>query len=308
MRSAMCVLVLLILQVSTASGFHDNGHSVIAHLSYLKLTPQQRTAVVEILKKHPHYAEYLDADRPNHVNEEQWIFWRAATWADWVKKHHTHDYSHPNWHYINLPYVPPHSRENPADHPPEEPNVVTKTKEAMERAKAETDPAKRAVWLTWLFHLMGDLGQPLHSAVLFTEDFQEGDRGGNDARFRLPDGSVINVHSFWDSTLGDEVTRTSVPIGANKALAVASHNGSQIASDLSSHTTVESWAQEGFDAAVQFAYLNGTLEPANVHDNPPDDDVPEVPDSYATDAARVCRIGAVKMGERLAAAIQNAVE
>ncbi len=308
MRFSTSVLLAILVQASAAFGFHDNGHSVIAHLAYLKLTPQQRTAVIEILKKHPHYAEYLNADRPNHVNEEQWVFWRAATWADWIKKHHTHEFSHPTWHYINLPYVPPHSQEDASAHPPEEPNVVTKTKEAMDKAKSESDAAKRAVWLTWLFHLMGDLGQPLHSATMFTEDFQEGDRGGNDARFRLPNGTIINVHSFWDSTLGNKVTRTSVPIGANKALEVASHNGTQIAGDLAAHTTVDSWAQEGLAAAVQFAYLNGSLEPANAHDDPEGDEVPEVPDSYATDAARVCRIGAVKMGERLAVAIQDVVQ
>jgi len=43
-----------------------------------------------------------------------------------------------------------------------------------------TDPGRKAIALAWLFHLVGDIHQPLHTAQLFTVDYPKGDRGGNE--------------------------------------------------------------------------------------------------------------------------------
>jgi hypothetical protein len=51
----------------------------------------------------------------------------------------------------------------------------------------------------WLFHLVGDLHQPLHCCALFSgEHFKKGDKGGN--LIKLPGGE--NLHSRWDGLLG----------------------------------------------------------------------------------------------------------
>ena len=65
---------------------------VIARMTWLKLTPTERQKVFGILKEHPHYQEYLSKDRPDNIDEQQWVSLRAFTWSDWVRDHYRDDY------------------------------------------------------------------------------------------------------------------------------------------------------------------------------------------------------------------------
>ncbi len=63
--------------------------------------------------------------------------------------------------------------------PPASVNILTALAENERIAKTNNDPGRRANALSWLFHLVGDIHQPLHSAQIFTTDYPNGDRGGN---------------------------------------------------------------------------------------------------------------------------------
>ena len=54
----------------------------------------------------------------------------------------------------------------------------------------ETDPERKAVALAWLFHLVGDIHQPLHTAQLFTVEYPKGDRGRESALYRLSEATL----------------------------------------------------------------------------------------------------------------------
>src|SRR5262249_25270474 len=92
--------------VSPAFGWNDKGHLVTARLAWRNLTEDQRSRVVALLKKHPHYEEFLTARKPEGFTADEWAFMRAATWADWVRSHHAEQYNRPAWHFINCPIVP----------------------------------------------------------------------------------------------------------------------------------------------------------------------------------------------------------
>lgn len=254
MRTSLLAAALLAVLSSPALAWNNKGHMVVARLAYLKLSPEERAAAYAILKKHPHYDEFLAAGRPHNVAEEEWVFWRAATWPDWVRSHHT-ELSHRNWHYIDYPFVPPGSSVNPDDHPPENENAVSALPDCIESAKSGS-PEDKAINLCWVLHLVGDLQQPLHCASLFSEEFPEGDRGGNAARFRIGQ-RVIKLHSFWDGLLGSSESVNSIRGGAQDSLDVAGQHLPQVNHDLQTNTTIESWAKEGFENAKAFAYLNG---------------------------------------------------
>lgn len=59
--------------------------------------------------------------------------------------------------------------------------------------------SERALFSRYLVHVVGDIHQPLHSVSLFNETFPSGDRGGNSLKITLLNGTVQNLHSFWDS-------------------------------------------------------------------------------------------------------------
>ena len=66
----------------------------------------------------------------------------------------------------------------------------------------QNDPERRAIALAWLFHLVGDIHQPLHTAQLFTVDYPQGDRGGNEICVRVKEAErPMDLHRFWDGVI-----------------------------------------------------------------------------------------------------------
>ena len=54
----------------------------------------------------------------------------------------------------------------------------------------------------WLFHLVGDVHQPLHTVSLFKTKYPDGDRGGNLVFVRAKrSGAILDLHQLWDGLL-----------------------------------------------------------------------------------------------------------
>lgn len=75
-------LAIVLCVCPHGSAWNAKGHMVIARLVWLKLNAEQRGKAVEILKKHPHYDEFLADGRPENIPEDEWVFLRSATWSD----------------------------------------------------------------------------------------------------------------------------------------------------------------------------------------------------------------------------------
>jgi hypothetical protein len=112
--------------------------------------------------------------------------------------------------------------------------------------------------MTWLFHLAGDIRQPLHSTKLFTADYPGGDRGGNLACVRpTAKNKSMDLHRFWDGF----VTTSSNPTRLrNEATALV--NKSEFFKDQLTeltHSDFEIWADESFEIARKISYQNGAV-------------------------------------------------
>jgi hypothetical protein len=57
--------------------------------------------VTAILKKHPHYDDYLTKQKPNGFTVDEWAFMRAGAWADWIRGGQARACGHSERHYIN---------------------------------------------------------------------------------------------------------------------------------------------------------------------------------------------------------------
>jgi hypothetical protein len=102
------------------------------------------------------------------------------------------------WHYIDYALKPPTFAFEPQPNPDDD--ALFGIEESEKTLSDRTAPAEeRAVALSWLIHLVGDIHQPLHCASLFTEAYPRGDRGGNEF-FVMPASRGIKLHSFWDIT------------------------------------------------------------------------------------------------------------
>ena len=126
---------------------------------------------------------------------------QAARWADDIR---TTDkaQNRPRWHYINFPFKPEGQPLSVQTREPESVNILTALAENERAAKNENDAERRAIALAWLFHLVGDIHQPLHTAQLFTVEYPKGDRGGNEICLRVTQaGQPMDLHRFWDGVI-----------------------------------------------------------------------------------------------------------
>jgi hypothetical protein len=296
----LLALVLVLVFSTHAFGWNEKGHLVTARLAWRQLTEGQRAQVVAVLKKHPHYEEYLIARRPEGFAEDEWAFMRAATWADWVRSHHKEQFDRPSWHYINYPIIPPGSKLEAAKYEPpvKQENVVNQLAVCVEKVGKGTDEEK-AVYLTWLFHLVGDIHQPLHCTAVYSDVFPDGDRGGNLARVRFRSGRPTNLHSFWDGLLGTGTTAGDIGKDVDEIEEVMKDKAEDIKKELEAHRTFESWGREGLELSKRVVYLNGELKVAAGRGGR-DDDVPEAPADYASAAGKSARVQVGKAGARLA--------
>jgi len=112
----------------------------------------------------------------------------ASVWMDVVRKDTKYDYLKP-WHYINI-------EKDKTYVATEEPNIVNQLEIAIATLKlkgVERTKEKINFALKLIFHLVGDLHQPLHDG--YAED-----KGGNTITV-IFNGKETNLHKVWDTDI-----------------------------------------------------------------------------------------------------------
>jgi hypothetical protein len=103
---------------------------------------------------------------------------QAVRWPDDVRLRDK-QYHQARWHYINWPFKPDGQPASVQTRDPEPVNILSAMAENEAVVKnGNGGNERRAIVLAWLFHLAGDIHQPLHTAQLFTTDYPQGDRVG----------------------------------------------------------------------------------------------------------------------------------
>jgi len=74
----VAALAIALLFSGPAWAWNDKGHMVVGRLAWNQLTEQQRAKVVAVLRKHPHYEEFLAAKRPEGFTEDEWCLPRIG--------------------------------------------------------------------------------------------------------------------------------------------------------------------------------------------------------------------------------------
>jgi hypothetical protein len=233
--------------------------AAIAYQILQQQDPQSIDKVKAALEKHPWYANQWQArlqDVPA-ADREVMLFMQAARWADDIR---TQDkaQNRPSWHYINLPFKPEGQPANVQVREPDPVNIVTAIAENESVLSNENDPERKAISVAWLFHLVGDIHQPLHTTQLFSVGYPKGDRGGNEICVRVTQArQPMDLHRFWDGVITSSSDLTRVRNAATEMRNRPGFAKSQL-TELQS-TNAEAWAKESFEIATKFAYQNGRL-------------------------------------------------
>ncbi|HTV40391.1 MAG TPA: S1/P1 nuclease [Candidatus Sulfotelmatobacter sp.] len=231
------------------------GHMVIAAEAFRQLPPELKAQAFEVLKAHPDYEQWIKAYHPNpNIDLATYVFMRSSTWPDEIRRSGS-PFDHPEWHFIDYPLRPPSFPIEPDSQPT---NDVLFGVAQCEKTLSDTnaDTVLRAVYLSFLIHLIGDMHQPLHCESFFSDAYPNGDRGGNDFYVRLDQGGV-RLHGIWDGLLGtsqNPVTRWRYAFKIQVDYPRAS------LPELRKDTTPKEWSLESRKLAIEYGYLDGHLK------------------------------------------------
>jgi hypothetical protein len=280
----------LALSARSALAWSGAGHMVIAAEAYRELSPKMKARANTVLKAHPEYEKWQSSffsDSPT-LDLGTYIFMRASVWPDEIRRK-GNPYDHPQWHYINYPLQPPRFPFEPGSSPTND--ILYGIEQAEKGLSARHESAElRAVYLSWLIHLIGDLHQPLHCSTLVNQTFPEGDKGGNDFYVK-PAEKGIRLHSFWDGLLG---TRSHPQSEVNDAIRLASEFPRKSLPELK-RSTPRKWSLDSRSLAIEKAYLHEELKGSTSPDI-----APGLPEGYTKEAKAVAERQAALAGYRLA--------
>jgi hypothetical protein len=157
MKNAYAALLAFALSgfASDAMAWGHDGHRAVAAIA-LKLLPPDKAAAAENLLRNS------DVGRG---------FVDAASYADEVIRTEDHRHVFSPFHFVDWPIDASTLPDSVCA-----PSCLTKAlPEQIDLMRTSTDTEAKALAMSWVIHLIGDLHQPLHVA-------DRGDRGGNETK------------------------------------------------------------------------------------------------------------------------------
>lgn len=254
--------VLCALIPTPALSWSNAGHMTTAVIAYYDLGGANSPIVkkiVAIMASHPDRGPFKIAVGRS-TGDEQILrtFMEIARWPDDIR---LGNYDHPTWHYLLQPVIDP-------SNPPPNGAPYAYTGDARDALSLNIsmvsntkDPriaeGERAIALCWIFHIVGDIHQPLHAGEYFSAQIPEGDFAGD--KFYLIDpnnGQVVKLHSFWDDLVTRDEEPTFVVVRSQSLMSKypRSRFAEALQHDRSRAYDVSAWASESHAAAVNLAY------------------------------------------------------
>ncbi len=166
-KTSLTLLAILILKTATSFAWGKVGHNMVAEIAMTYLNKGVKDSV----------QKYLG----------EMTFQQASTWMDEVRSDHTYDYMK-TWHYADVEKDKTYVKRDEED-------AVNEIEKAFADLSKKSKLTKEQINmdLKLLFHLIGDLHQPLHCGYA-------SDKGGNDIKMEF-NGKQANLHSIWDSRI-----------------------------------------------------------------------------------------------------------
>ncbi len=162
-------ILMVILFPAKTFAWGKKGHEMVAEVAFKYLDENTKKTVLE----------YLDG-----MTIEQ-----AANWMDDMRADHSYDYMKP-YHYVNF-------EKGEAVKETEGDNIIFILDRTIKELQNKNTLSKAQIKtkLLMLFHLIGDLHQPLHVGY-------GSDKGGNTMQINFNDQGT-NLHALWDSGIID---------------------------------------------------------------------------------------------------------
>jgi hypothetical protein len=277
MRKLFAVTLIAAANVAAAStealAWGGHGHRIAAAIAIKLLPPEKAAALDKLMRESEVKRSFVD----------------AASYADEVIRGEDHAGKFNPWHFVDWS----DKRKQYSDSFCDPTCIVDELPDQIEAASTETDTGDKALALSWVIHLVGDIHQPLHVS-------DRKDRGGNDFHVTYRGSAEcadkhgekvkkVELHKVWDDCLvfelqGDD---TWQQLAETIRGGLTTYKGHPAASG-----EVVDWASESHALAHTFAY-NGLKQGADLKD------------AYIKKALPVVRDQLLRAGSRLAKTIDE---
>lgn len=274
-----------------------------AAIAYEELSAREQriiNKIVALAEKHPDRAAFeVATGHADGEDRRRRVFLEMARWPDDTRGS-IHD--HPTWHYWSRPLVDPASP--PSKLPDDVPQGSAAEAFALNLSVA-SDPrasaGERAVALCWIFHLVGDMHQPLHSVSFVSKRFPEGDRGGS-LQFVLDptDKRPTSLHWFWDDRVSRDLELNAASRRAQELMRRLPRTQFKELQPFQTAAEFSTWAQESHQLASNIAYGPDlrTSDTANA--------APVLPQRYLDQSSRIAEQRLTLAGYRLTEVLRQA--
>lgn len=289
--------LLLLLTLCTAFpvlAWNRTGHLITAAVAYDVLErehPAVLSQLEKILAAHPAASDWStwQAEFPD-VAPIKLRFMLASVFPDEVRRGPFKAYDRPDWHYINYPISIAKPRVDIRISAPMTGRALDALPAQLAALRdSKLTPSERAVALSWVLHLIGDLAQPLHVGTLVNADFPDGDRGGNDVWVRGSERAQnpVRLHQIWDDAAGGNSLDVQDAISRATLWARTSPMAVRDVPEL---------VQLSYRLADEQAYLSGALPYARAGEA----NAPVLPEGYTKQLQEVARQQVVIAGRLIA--------
>jgi len=261
-RKLFVIGLALISTAANAPAWDNEGHETVVLVAF-GINPALKPRVEAILKSLSSSSRWKSLKstglKPNNPFETQksnptaWVKALAtqpekgAEFPDWARDYRgyvTNKYD--KIHYYNMDYDDPANTRFV-----DIPNAFTAL-EPFEKDLKKRGKGARAWALTWIFHIVGDLHQPLHCVARgLPTNPNKSDNGGNGVEYHNQ-----KLHAFWDH-LPDKPSSHGVDLYANALLLKLNQMTPQQRSAFNakaSDLNPEHWIREGRDLIFDAGY------------------------------------------------------
>ncbi|MHA3773992.1 S1/P1 nuclease [Verrucomicrobiota bacterium sgz303538] len=274
MKLAIWIVALAysLVSISSALSWDDTGHQVVAAIAWSQLSPEAQRKVILLFPDDPKSREHIifTPSKKQGTPEDPYphTVYNRITVANWMDDLRDNSYDKPlgQWHYVDRPFF---DGIEPKLAVPESPNAREKIIEMinslqrLRNVKAgkeySEDRSKAAYALATLYHLVGDVHQPLHCVSRYSPGLENGDAGGN--FFKIGPKDSDKLHSYWDAAgglfdfvkLGREFDADSQQKLDEYTQRVLQRWDAQLHPDWKNYSP-EEWVEESFQIAKRDVY------------------------------------------------------
>lgn len=262
--AALTVALISAFSVPSLQAWDHPGHMTTAAIAYTEIE-RQRPELLEVIGNlflaHPHAGPlWVAAGEARGKEATRRKFIECARWADDIKFTAVDE---PTWHTARWAIV--------VDDAPPEVKAAAEARQGKPAGQAiealtlnyamlsnpESSPKERAQALCWVFHITGDIHQPMHVSDLFSKDFPTGNGGATMSYVHDPvTESPIPLHILWDSNALRVASLAEVDRHTQEF--VKKHPRSTFpelqAYPAGDPAAFEKWAKESYQIAVDWAY------------------------------------------------------